>query len=55
MPRLVVSQNERIMLHLFELDKFREESDVPMGASQEGIAEKLGTQVFNASRGLLGW
>lgn len=49
---MVVSQNERIMLHLLELDKFREEPDVPMGASQEGIAEKLGTQVFNASRAL---
>ena len=52
MPRLVVSQNERILLHLAELDKFRDEPDVPMGVSQEGIAQRLGTQIVNASRAL---
>jgi len=52
MPRLVLSQNERILLHLFELDRYKDEVDVPMVACQEGIADKLGTQVFNASRAL---
>jgi len=52
MPRLVLSQNERLLLHLAELDRFRDEPDVPLAASQEGIAEKLGTQVVNASRAL---
>jgi tetratricopeptide (TPR) repeat protein/DNA-binding MarR family transcriptional regulator len=52
MARLVVSQNERIILHLSELDRFRDEPDVPMDVSQEGIAIKLGTQVFSASRAL---
>lgn len=52
MPRLSVSQNERILLHLAELDRYRDEADVPMAASQEGIAQRLGTQVFNASRAL---
>jgi len=52
MPRLVLSQNERILLHLSELERYRDEPDVPMAASQEGIAGKLNTQVFNASRAL---
>jgi tetratricopeptide (TPR) repeat protein/DNA-binding MarR family transcriptional regulator len=52
MPKLVVSQNERILLHLSELDKYRDDPDVPMGVSQEGIAQKIGTQVVNASRAL---
>ena len=52
MARIVVSQNERILLHLSDLDKFRDDPDVPMGASQEGIAQKLDTQIFNASRSL---
>jgi tetratricopeptide (TPR) repeat protein/DNA-binding MarR family transcriptional regulator len=52
MPKLVISQNERILLHLSELDRYRDDPDVPMGVSQEGIAQRLGTQVFNASRSL---
>ena len=52
MPRPVVSQNERLLLHLLELDDHREEREVPRGASQEGIASRLGTQVHNASRAL---
>ncbi len=52
MARLVVSQNELIILHLLEQDRFRDEPDVPMGVSQEGIAVKLGTQVFSTSRAL---
>ena len=52
MPRPVVSQNERLLLHLLELDDHREEPEVPLGASQEGIASCLGTQVHNASRAL---
>ncbi|HJX04536.1 MAG TPA: tetratricopeptide repeat protein [Thermoplasmata archaeon] len=52
MVRLVLSQNERILLHLSELERHRDEPDVPMAASQEGIAERLDTQVFNASRAL---
>jgi len=52
MPRLVVSQNERVLLHLVDLGRFRDEPEVPMAASQEGIARALGTQIHNASRAL---
>ncbi|UCE90779.1 MAG: tetratricopeptide repeat protein [Methanobacteriota archaeon] len=52
MARLVVSQNERLMLHLLDMDKHRDMAQVPLGASQEGIARALGTQVHNASRAL---
>lgn len=52
MARLVVSQNERLMLHLADLDKYRDMAQVPLGASQEGIARALSTQVHNASRAL---
>ncbi len=52
MARLVVSQNERILLHLLEMEEHRDEPEVPLGASQEGIANRLGTQVHNASRAL---
>jgi tetratricopeptide (TPR) repeat protein/DNA-binding MarR family transcriptional regulator len=52
MVRLVVSQNERILLLLLEMDRYRDEADVPMLVCQEGIAEQLGTQVHNASRSL---
>ena len=48
----MVSQNERLMLHLLDMDKFRDLAQVPLGASQEGIAKALGTQVHNASRAL---
>jgi tetratricopeptide (TPR) repeat protein/DNA-binding MarR family transcriptional regulator len=51
---MTVSQNERLMLHLLEMDAHREEPEVPLGASQEGIANRLGTQVHNASRALSG-
>ena len=52
MARLVVSLNERLMLHLLEMEKYREDADVPLGASQEGIAQRLGTQVHSVSRAL---
>ena len=52
MARLVVSQNERLLLHLSELDKHRDDADVPLAASQEGIAQELQIQVHNASRAL---
>ena len=52
MARLVVSFDERLMLHLLEMEKYRDEADVPMGASQEGIAQRLGVQVHNVSRAL---
>ncbi len=52
MARLVVSLNERLILHLLELEKYRDEADVPMGASQEGIAQRLGVQVHSVSRAL---
>src|SRR4030042_1455120 len=52
MARLVISQNERILLHLAEFDRYRDEAEVPMGVSQEGISERLQTQVHNASRAL---
>ena len=52
MARLVMSQNERLLLHLLDMDKHRELAQVPLGVSQEGIAKALGTQVHNASRAL---
>jgi len=52
MARLVVSFDERLMIHLLEMEKHRDEADVPMGASQEGIAQRLGVQVHNVSRAL---
>lgn len=52
MPRPAVSQNERLLLHLLEMDAHRDEPEVPLGACQEGIANRLGTQVHNASRAL---
>lgn len=41
-----------MLLHLLDMDKYREMAQVPLGASQEGIALALGTQVHNASRAL---
>jgi len=52
MARLVVSQNERLLLHLAEMDKHRDDPEVPLSASQEGIAQELQIQVHNASRAL---
>lgn len=52
MARLVLSQNERILLHLSELDRYKDDPEVPLAASQEGIAQKLQTQIHNASRAL---
>jgi tetratricopeptide (TPR) repeat protein/DNA-binding MarR family transcriptional regulator len=52
MARIVVSQTDRLLLHLIEMEAYREEPEVPLGASQEGIAQRLGTQVHNASRAL---
>lgn len=52
MARIVVSQNDRLLLHLLEHDRHRDEVEVPMAVSQEGIAARLGTQVHNASRAL---
>jgi tetratricopeptide (TPR) repeat protein/DNA-binding MarR family transcriptional regulator len=52
MERLVISQNERLMLSLLELDRYRDSAEVPMSLSQEGIAKGLRTQVHNVSRAL---
>ena len=52
MARLVISQNERILLHLAEFDRHRDDPGVPLAVSQEGIAQRLDTQVHNASRAL---
>ena len=52
MARLVLSQNERLILHLWQVDRYRDEPEVPIGASQEGISQKLQIQVHNASRAL---
>ncbi len=52
MARLVVSLNERLMLHLLEMERYRDEADVPLGASQEGMAQRLGVQVHNISRAM---
>ncbi|MCU0851855.1 MAG: tetratricopeptide repeat protein [Thermoplasmata archaeon] len=54
MPRLVLSQNERLLLHLWDLDRYRDDPEVPLGASQEGIANRLQIQVHAASRALSG-
>ena len=52
MARLVLSQNERLLLHMLEFDKYRELAQVPFGLCQEGIAEALRTKVHNVSRAL---
>ena len=52
MVRLVVSQGERLLLHLLELDRYRDMAQVPMGMCQEGIAKALRTKVHNVSRAL---
>lgn len=52
MARIVASQNERILLHLLENERCRDDVEVPMDVCQEGIAKRLGTQVHNASRAL---
>ncbi|MGD9963354.1 MAG: tetratricopeptide repeat protein [Thermoplasmata archaeon] len=52
MARIVVSQTDRLLLHLLEMEAFRDEPEVPLTLSQEGIAQRLGTQVHNASRAL---
>lgn len=52
MARLNVSQKERILLQLLELDRYRDEAEVPMGACQEGLSTFLQTQVHNTSRSL---
>jgi tetratricopeptide (TPR) repeat protein/DNA-binding MarR family transcriptional regulator len=50
MARLVLSLNERLILHLSEMDKHKDDPEVPVGASQEGIAQRLGTGVHTVSR-----
>ncbi len=52
MARLVVSQNERLLVHLLDLDKYRDSAQVPFGLCQEGIAKALKTKVHNVSRAL---
>ncbi|HIH00578.1 TPA: tetratricopeptide repeat protein [Thermoplasmata archaeon] len=52
MTRLVMSQNERLLLNLLENDRYRDSAEVPLAVSQEGIAKVLGTQVHNVSRAL---
>ncbi|MEM0449682.1 MAG: tetratricopeptide repeat protein [Methanomassiliicoccales archaeon] len=52
MPRIHLSQRERLLLHLMEMDRYRDEIEIPIWASQEGIARRLRTQVHNVSRAL---
>lgn len=52
MARIVLSQNERMLLHLAELDKFRDAPEVPLAACQEGIAQSLQLQLHTVSRTL---
>ncbi len=52
MARLALSSNERLLLHLMEVDRFRDDAEVPLAASQEGIAQRLQVQVHNVSRAL---
>jgi tetratricopeptide (TPR) repeat protein/DNA-binding MarR family transcriptional regulator len=47
---MVLSLSERLILHLSEMDKHKDDPEVPVGASQEGIAQKLGTGVHTISR-----
>jgi len=52
MAKLALSPNERLLLHLLEMERFRDDPEVPIGASQEGIAQRLQVQVHNVSRAL---
>ncbi len=52
MARLALSSNERLLLHLMDMDRFRDDAEVPLAACQEGIAQKLQVQVHNVSRAL---
>jgi len=52
MASRALSQNERLLLHLLEMDRFRDDAELPLGASQEGIAQRLQVQVHNVSRAL---
>jgi len=52
MVRLVISPNERIILHLLEIDKHRDSLEVPIDASQEGMVQRLDIQVHSISRSL---
>lgn len=52
MAKLALSSNERLLLHLMEMDRFRDDAEVPLAASQEGIAQRLQVQVHNVSRAL---
>ncbi|TFG70414.1 MAG: tetratricopeptide repeat protein [Methanomassiliicoccus sp.] len=52
MARLVVSQNERLLIHLMEFDEHRDEPEVPLAVCQEGIAQRLQIQVHTVSRAL---
>lgn len=52
MPGIVVSRRDRLLLHLDSLERFRDAVEVPLAASQEGIAKRLGMQVHNVSRAL---
>ncbi len=50
MARLQLSLNERLLLHLWEMEKHKDDPDVPLGASQEGISQRLGAGLHTISR-----
>ncbi len=52
MARLVLSMNERLLVHLLEMDRHKDDADVPPGASQDGIAKRLNIGVHTVSRAL---
>lgn len=51
---LVLSQDERILLHLARYERYRQEWEVPREICQEGIGETLTILVNNVSRALSG-
>ena len=50
MARLQLSLNERLLIHLWEMERHKDEADLPVGVSQEGISQRLGTGVHTISR-----
>ena len=52
MAVLVLSQSDRLILHLSEMDRHRDDPEAPIGVSQEGISQRLGTGIHVVSRTL---
>ncbi len=52
MPRSVLSLNQKLILHLSEIDRHSGDPEVPLGMSQEGMAQRMDTGVHAVSRTL---